>query len=970
MATASLGVLLRHIHQLAGEPPGSTRSLTDRQLLDEFAARRDESAFAALVARHGPMVLRVCRRVLGHEQDAEDAFQATFLVLARNLGSIRKRESVANWLHGVAYRTAMRTKRSAARRRNHEKRAATPEPTTNPTWDEVQGVLDEEIQRLPEQLRRAFVLRVLEDKSGPEAAAELGCREGTLASRLLRARRRLQSRLARRGIQLTALLAALSVAEGAKATLPAALTRLAVRSGLLAAAGRSTAALIPGHVAALAAGVTRAMFLSKVKIAVAILCSVCILSAFCVARTLASSEEEKQRQEPAAAKQQAVKEEGIRLRGRVLDPDGKPVASASLYWPRLLKQPPQSEDDYTLTMKATTDAKGRFQLNLKPSEMASAPRPYLIAAADGFGFDWTELSKDENSAELTLRLVKDAPVQGRVLDTQGKPLAGVKLNVTGVQVADKEKVDAYLTTWKQNWHDVWRATPRPLYALLNKVLQTAPTDKDGRFTIRGLGVERVATVEVSGSAIAKTTLYVVTRPGFDSKPYNRAVLEDQRMRLSHVPSLYGPSFDYIAAPTRVIEGAIRDVDTGKPIAGARVFAVTGRNTQVSAVSDAQGNYKLTGLPKMDEYLVGVSPPNENESNLLPRTIGVPGLEGLGPIKQDIELAHGVAVTGQIIDKSTGKGVQGDVRFAPLPENTFFGKKPGYDGYRRDRTMISTDTNGNFRIVVIPGPGVLMAQVDSRNEKFDGQPVNPFRSAEFDVEDAKRVKMVNANGEDRHFTAAGNSVEFLRLESVVKVLDFPEGTEKATVTLSAERGKTLTVRVEDSDGKPLPGAIVSGMTELWPITFSLEKAEWTIYALDGKRQRHVVFYHRERKLAGHIIVRGNEKEAVTVRLEPVGAVTGRLLDPDGQPIAGVEVSLSMPLQVESELFRYLNAQKEPVKTDKDGRFRLDGVMPKLIFQLGLRKGRTYYTGEPKIGSKQVGAGKTLDLGDVHVKGTQF
>jgi hypothetical protein len=189
-------------------------------------------------------------------------------------------------------------------------------------------------------------------------------------------------------------------------------------------------------------------------------------------------------------------------------------------------------------------------------------------------------------------------------------------------------------------------------------------------------------------------------------------------------------------------------------------------------------------------------------------------------------------------------------------------------------------------------------------------------------------------------------------------------------LSAERGKTLTVRVEDSDGKPLPGAIVSGMTELWPITFSLKKAECTIHALDGKRQRHVVFYHRERKLAGHIIVRGDEKEAVTVRLEPVGAVTGRLLDPDGQPIAGVEVSLSMPLQVESELFRYLNAQKEPVKTDKDGRFRLDGVMPKLIFQLGLRKGRTYYMGEPKIGSKQVGAGKTLDLGDVHVKGTPF
>src|SRR5712691_6886338 len=101
MATSPLGVLLRHIHQMAGSP--AARPWSDRQLLDDFAARRDESAFAALVARHGPMVLRVCRRALGHEQDAEDAFQATFLVLARNSASIRKRDTVGDWLHGVAY---------------------------------------------------------------------------------------------------------------------------------------------------------------------------------------------------------------------------------------------------------------------------------------------------------------------------------------------------------------------------------------------------------------------------------------------------------------------------------------------------------------------------------------------------------------------------------------------------------------------------------------------------------------------------------------------------------------------------------------------------------------------------------------------------------------------------------------------------------------------------------------------------
>src|SRR5688572_5361744 len=255
MATAQRDTLLRHIHKLA--TPCGGRPWTDRQLLDDFAARRDETAFAALVGRHGPMVLRVCRRVLNHEQDAEDAFQATFLVLARHTGSIRKREALANWLHGVAYRTAMKAKRSAARRRTHEARlrARTPEAAARPTWDDVQAVLDEEVQRLPESFRAAFVHCVLEGKSVPEAAAELGVKEGTVSSRLARARQHLRQRLAGRGIKLSALLAALFVAESAgQAALPAALAGATLRCGLSVAAGGTAAGLMPPHVAALAAG--------------------------------------------------------------------------------------------------------------------------------------------------------------------------------------------------------------------------------------------------------------------------------------------------------------------------------------------------------------------------------------------------------------------------------------------------------------------------------------------------------------------------------------------------------------------------------------------------------------------------------------------------------------------------------------------------------------------------------------------
>src|SRR5579884_1270084 len=186
---------------------------SDESLLHAFAARREDSAFAVLVRRHGPMVLHVCRRVLGHEQDAEDAFQATFLVLARSAASLRKKSSLASFLHGTAYRLAMSAKRTAARRRKYESslgaltQPRSPvEPAEELSWREVRALLDEEIARLPEKYRSVFVLCILENLSRAEAAQRLGLTERTELSRLFKARKRLGQRLARRGVELTAVL--------------------------------------------------------------------------------------------------------------------------------------------------------------------------------------------------------------------------------------------------------------------------------------------------------------------------------------------------------------------------------------------------------------------------------------------------------------------------------------------------------------------------------------------------------------------------------------------------------------------------------------------------------------------------------------------------------------------------------------------------------------------------------------------
>jgi RNA polymerase sigma factor (sigma-70 family) len=260
MTTSLMGAVLHHLRDAAG---GTRGERTDRDLLDELMTGRDTRSFAELMGRHGPMVLRVCRRVLHHEQDAEDAFQVAFLVLARHAGSVRRREAVASWLHGVAYRTAMAAKRAAARRRAHEGRAEAMPRTNAPAeleWREVQAVLEEEVARLPERYRAPFVLCCLEGRDRAEAARELRLKEGTVSSRLGRARKQLQERLGRRGIALSVLLGAAALTEGA---MPA---RLAAATSRAAAGGT-----VPAGTAELFREATRGLVATKCKTAMTVL---------------------------------------------------------------------------------------------------------------------------------------------------------------------------------------------------------------------------------------------------------------------------------------------------------------------------------------------------------------------------------------------------------------------------------------------------------------------------------------------------------------------------------------------------------------------------------------------------------------------------------------------------------------------------------------------------------------------------
>jgi RNA polymerase sigma factor (sigma-70 family) len=255
--------------------------LTDGQLLECFVSRRDEAAFEALLRRHGPMVLGVCRRVLRDAHDAEDAFQATFLVLVRKAGSVVPRERVGNWLYGVAVRTALEAKTMAARRRLKERRVRDllrPEALPAEDWSDVRPLLDEELSQLPDKYRVPVVLCDLEGKSRQEAARQLGWPKGTVASRLATARRMLARRLARRGVALAGgALAVVLVHQQASAGVPPALVAATLKTAALFASGHAPTAGEISKAAALAEGVLKAMLLTRLKTAVAVMLALGVL---------------------------------------------------------------------------------------------------------------------------------------------------------------------------------------------------------------------------------------------------------------------------------------------------------------------------------------------------------------------------------------------------------------------------------------------------------------------------------------------------------------------------------------------------------------------------------------------------------------------------------------------------------------------------------------------------------------------
>ncbi len=948
MTTMQSGDILRQIDRLFAV--GTVAGLSDAQLLSRYIARREEAAFVTLVARHGPMVLAVCRGVLRDPHAAEDAFQATFLILVRRAGSLWVGESLGGWLHRVAYRVALQTRADTARRRARELKAAGAVPrAAHPEGpdDHLRGLLHEEIGRLPDRLRLPVVLCELEGLTRDQAAERLRWSEGTVRGRLARARAKLRERLTRRGVTLSAAaMAAALASEASAAPVPDLLLTATIR----AVAGQGVTAFT----AVLTAQIVRAMFLTRVKGAAIVTLFVGAL-AWASAVLLAQGERPNPRVVPPSippaahlSAPPAKHEEASVLvfHGRVVDAKDGPVAGAKLYLVGEYKHksPPLP--------RATSAADGQYRFSVSSSDLANPASPeYLVLAkAEGFAVAFSDPEEPANNRDHTLRLVEVMPIEGRVFDLEGRPVVGATVKVTSIWTSPSGDLTPWLRAIKAREGDFFNLRTKHLrwYPLpgsdgenlddfvppdILPRLLPATTDAQGRFRLNGVGRESVADLRIEAPSIRTTNVPVMTRPGkVVQMPSGTVIQFADKPTFVRLIRIHGASPQLVVAPSRPIEGVVRDQQTGKPIAGATIQShfiadEPGLNLvpRLSATSDAHGRYRLTGMPGgPGNQMIVLAPSGQ------PYLSGIEKVEypsGLGPVSHDITLTRGILIEGRVTSKATGKPPRARVQYYPAADNPELDTAPGFRQTSLGALDLAaaTSPDGTFKIVGLPGRGLLIATTDD-----DASPL---------IDSGERATLA----EFGPFVAGGMIHAFAKL-------DVPPTRGPVRQDLQVDQGRTLTGTVLDPAGEPLTGAFIYGLVGFgyWEAArgSSFELRIRTSRAAEGagmSRQdrasvttlpgsiRTLVFQHEGRKLAGWVDVDEKSAGPLRVTLEPWSTVSGRVTDAAGKPRADLVFVIYLtdkPRPGDDGI----EHRPERVRTDAAGRFRIEGLAPGLRYQL--------------------------------------
>lgn len=707
MAQIGAGGAIRLIQSLWDA--GTLAALDDAELLERFLARdaTAEVAFADLVRRHAPMVLRVCREVTGNPHDAEDAAQVTFLVLARQARSIHRGESLANWLFGTARRVAARSVREAVRRRRYEHRYATTVELQKESARSAQPEGDrwaerhEELGRLPERYRTPIILCDLEGLTHERAAVVFGCPLKTLQTRLYRGRDRLRERLQRRGAAQEAMIPA-----GALPAVPTEWAGRATAAAIEVAAGRGVATLVSGAVNGLLRGVNRAMILSHLMQIAAVLVLAGVGVSAGLSFALAPGSPRRQGARPAQGNPGTTP---ITVRGRATDGAGRPVAGATIYLV-------STNGKDALMGTTTTDRDGAYHFRharlpvSRWGQDPDAPRQgtfQVYGTAPGHGFAWHGLRCyqprrrpddwgkvvggeytlfGEDPKVMDLSFPPAASLAGRVVDEAGRPVAGVRIRIVGCDYLDTGGKESH-----PNFREFWTIQ----YAYGLPTLTT--TDSDGRFRLEGLPKEAGFRRFVEHPEYAWMNLYAATT----DRPASAFDYPRQSIAGGTRPLVATGEIKITLHATRRI--AIRTVfdDTGQPAAKVRVSAGTAKSSGSSGygVSDADGRLQLRLPP--GEYSV-VADPTLGGAECLRALSALHVADRPAEQPFEVRVKPASVVVLEAVDAKTGQGIRG-VQFdgEHEPGGQVGGRmpiqsRPGYVDNPR------SDANGRLRAIVEPG----------------------------------------------------------------------------------------------------------------------------------------------------------------------------------------------------------------------------------------------------------------------------
>jgi beta-lactamase regulating signal transducer with metallopeptidase domain len=592
----------------------------------------------------------------------------------------------------------------------------------------------------------------------------------------------------------------------------------------------------------------------------------------------------------------------------------------------------------------------------KPGKSATAgdPKPAPFNAATGQAIKTSEQPAvaKHDQGKVPARSV---PITGRIVDLEGRPIPGITVKVVEISKAKGGDLTPWLEAVRRG------EPPNVAYGRIEADGEEhrgkAETDAQGRFRLEGLGAEKVFTVAIEGLTVARTELQIVTRQivpfparGFTSA-YGRGT-----------PTIYGADFTLTAAPSRVVEGVVRDAKDKKVRKDVDVwsYSFSGSNfvgmTTLKTRTDAEGRFRLAGFPKgQGNKLIIV--PNDDQPYFM-QELAIPDPPGLGAIPVEINLHKGIWIEGKLTDKEAGTPVAGvSLHYLPFLENKFALAAPefhpdGYvDGYSYQQRYVSKP-DGTFRLVGLPGRAIVGA---SAVGYYTGKRYRRGAGSE-------SIQGMNEKG---RFATYGNALSASRyFPNSMKEINPTEGAESVHLDIELDSGAKVHLRVVDQQGKPVTGVKTGGRSDRGLYDYEAEaQAEFDVVTVGPGEDRMVLLVHEGRKLGRVIHVKeGDDKNGpVVVTLEPSATITGRIVDADGNPVSGATIRSDLKPGGDFALIL------PEVASGKDGRFTVPdlptGCEYSLLFE-GIAPAMRRRVAVMK--DANVRPGETTDVGDIRLK----